>query len=427
MRMVQNGAVSRAGSHSGAIDGRYRALDAWRGVAALMVALYHMPLLHSATGAKWFANAELFVDFFFVLSGFVICHAYGDRVGDTDRAGRFMIRRFGRTWPLHAAVLSGFAALEALKLAAHRFGGMPLEHQPFTENFSPDLLLSNLLFTQAFNLHGMTSWNYPAWSVAVEFYAYAAFALIVVAAGARAAVFLTAAVATALALAVLSPRAMFATHDFGFLRCIYGFFLGCVACRAVAHWRFSWSGRLATALELSALAAVAVFLALTADNATSFLAPLLFAAVVLIFSRESGAISNLMRRRTPQALGRWSYSIYMIHALVFAAFAIVAQIALKFGVVSADLLQRRSSRFWEIDSALTTGVVMMLLLAIIVALAAFSYRFIEEPARLTFNRLASRTRKPVAFRSRRLWPALLVDRLQEHRKAQRTFRPGTVA
>ncbi len=58
-------------------------------------------------------NAWLFVDFFFVLSGFVIAYAYLDSLG-TPRATRiFVIRRIGRVWPLHVVLLGVFVAFEA--------------------------------------------------------------------------------------------------------------------------------------------------------------------------------------------------------------------------------------------------------------------------------------------------------------------------
>ena len=100
---------------------RYQVLDAWRGICALLVAFVHVPVAHAWQNAEAFHSLQLFVDFFFVLSGFVICHAYGRRLDvDRDWPG-FMIRRFGRVWPLHAAVLAGFAVIELLKLAAQAF------------------------------------------------------------------------------------------------------------------------------------------------------------------------------------------------------------------------------------------------------------------------------------------------------------------
>ena len=51
----------------------FHALDAGRGIAALVVVLFHLP---AAMRGEGFGNAHLAVDFFFGLSGFVLAHAY---------------------------------------------------------------------------------------------------------------------------------------------------------------------------------------------------------------------------------------------------------------------------------------------------------------------------------------------------------------
>ena len=57
---------------------RFLVLDGLRGLAAIAVALYHAGL---ALGVPYLTTrAYLAVDFFFVLSGFVIAHAYEDQL-----------------------------------------------------------------------------------------------------------------------------------------------------------------------------------------------------------------------------------------------------------------------------------------------------------------------------------------------------------
>src|SRR5262245_27174568 len=95
-----------------------------------------------------------------------------------------------------------------------------------------------------------------------------------------------------LGLAVVSscPRYMDATYDYGFFRCVYGFFLGhlvyCAHTRR--HARGSIGPRVATVFELSAVILVVTFASLAGRDPISLAAPLVFAAVVYVFSFEAG-------------------------------------------------------------------------------------------------------------------------------------------
>ena len=54
--------------------GIYDKLESLRGVAACCVALHHSPFMLGAQPAGFVASSYLFVDFFFILSGFVMTH-----------------------------------------------------------------------------------------------------------------------------------------------------------------------------------------------------------------------------------------------------------------------------------------------------------------------------------------------------------------
>jgi peptidoglycan/LPS O-acetylase OafA/YrhL len=51
---------------------RFGALDGLRGISAVAVALLHLPVAFHLFGSPVVREAYVFVDFFFVLSGFVI-------------------------------------------------------------------------------------------------------------------------------------------------------------------------------------------------------------------------------------------------------------------------------------------------------------------------------------------------------------------
>ncbi len=82
----------------------YEILDGLRGVAALMVIMYHvLEVFPLSFTSRQFSHGHLAVDFFFILSGFVIGYAYDDRWGRMT-VGNFFKRRLIR---LHPMVLMG--------------------------------------------------------------------------------------------------------------------------------------------------------------------------------------------------------------------------------------------------------------------------------------------------------------------------------
>lgn len=79
---------------------RYEILDGLRGVAALMVVIFHLFETYSKGPAFQIVNhGYLAVDFFFVLSGFVIGYAYDDRWDKMTTWG-FFKRRLTRLHPM---------------------------------------------------------------------------------------------------------------------------------------------------------------------------------------------------------------------------------------------------------------------------------------------------------------------------------------
>jgi len=79
--------------------GRLTGLDALRGVAALVVFLGHVGYL---TGFFAIPASYLAVDFFFMLSGYVMARTYEHRLGDDLSAGAFLWLRLKRLWPVCA-------------------------------------------------------------------------------------------------------------------------------------------------------------------------------------------------------------------------------------------------------------------------------------------------------------------------------------
>jgi peptidoglycan/LPS O-acetylase OafA/YrhL len=80
---------------------RYEILDGLRGVAAIMVVAFHILEAHATSHFDQVINhGYLAVDFFFVLSGFVIGYAYDDRWAKGMSIGTFCKRRLIRLQPM---------------------------------------------------------------------------------------------------------------------------------------------------------------------------------------------------------------------------------------------------------------------------------------------------------------------------------------
>jgi peptidoglycan/LPS O-acetylase OafA/YrhL len=358
---------------------RYETLDGWRGLAALAIAFYHLPVAHAFRDLAGWKNLEFFVDFFFVLSGFVICHAWGRRLNTVQEGRVFMLRRFWRVWPLHIVILGAFLLLETAKWAALKINGDLGADPAFTGPTSVPALFSNVLVLQALNLHGTTTWNGPAWSISVEFWTYLAFAGVMLLAKGRLAAMVLLALGGAATVAIFSPIWLFATHDFGLPRAIYGFFAGAITYRLLSHWRVGAMVAPGLALEIGVLALAGFWMALAGMNASSMLAPLVFAAVVMVFAHGTGFVSRLLCSKPVQALGLWSYSIYLVHTLIY--------FGLRFALVTLEKMTGwkltftgdGSQRIFSFGSGFADGAVILALLGLTVLISAFTYRFIEKP------------------------------------------------
>src|SRR5271166_1046431 len=149
---------------------RYVALDAWRGVAALMVALHHFPTNSSIYGLALVRNAYLFDDFFFVLSGFVIAANYQDRIARGFNIRRFMLLRIGRLYPLHFVMLLAFALTETLFALSGSVSDSGRDF--FSGSTSPWALATNLLLIQSLGFNDGLTLNGVAWSISAEMWMY---------------------------------------------------------------------------------------------------------------------------------------------------------------------------------------------------------------------------------------------------------------
>jgi peptidoglycan/LPS O-acetylase OafA/YrhL len=374
---------------------RYEALDALRGLCAICVCLFHFKAMGPIASLPFVRGSWLFVDFFFVLSGFVIAANYRQKLTDKRFLGRFAILRFGRVWPLHMVMLLAFIGFETLGQLLSPYGVM--QRQAFYGSTTVEAIFTNIAFLQAFGLHNGLTWNQPAWSVAVEFWTYLLFAALVAAAAARTERWLLAIVpVAALTLLLVTSNAINVTHDWSLLRCILGFGTGVLAWHVWERRSIQASRPQAVPAFLAEIAAFGLtvaFVVYASGAPFNLAAPLLFAAVIFVFAAEAGPVSGLLRRPLFLLLGRLSFSIYMVHTFVQARFDdALRMIGRLFGPAfltqSSGPGQPYASQAGSTPSQGIAFTIVMLLL--VVGTSWLTWRFVEQPGQRLARRAADR-------------------------------------
>lgn len=358
---------------------RYEVLDSLRGVCACIIVLLHLNTQGAISDSEFIKNGFLFVDFFFVLSGFVITASYGRRLSDGYSPTAFMLLRLGRIYPLHVAVLALFLAFEIVFAVSltHSAG-----RASFTDVYTVPLLVANLLLVQIFVGPDRTSWNAPAWSIAAEFWTYLVFAFVFRFAGRWLVPICTlVAAGSCIYLAFLTDRYLEVFHNGALARCLYGFSLGVIA--------YTVQGRVATLGDrtvpkglwtLSEITAVVVVIAaviFAGPSVYSLAIPPLFLVVILLFAQQAGAVSRILMQKPFLLLGALSYSIYMIHSFIELRF--VNLLSAVGGVIHQPLITAVAGHNEIGGSALFGDAMSILVLAMTIGCAALSYRCIERP------------------------------------------------
>jgi peptidoglycan/LPS O-acetylase OafA/YrhL len=331
------------------VNKRFIALDALRGVAALLIVFYHV--------APWYPT-YLMVDFFFVLSGFVLAHSYlysGRQVS----AFEFINHRIARLYPLHIFGLLFFiAAYVGTKEAFPRY-----------EDGTLYTFLLQLTLTQNVGLHTADQpWNGPSWSISVEFWVSLLFFFYVSTKTRSATLFFTAALFLLViynnsggSLFVLTKN-YYGFINSGLLRGGASFLLGVLTYRMylqLQHAAASPNPLLASVLELVVLA-MAVFVVLSSKIVNSkldMLAPFVFMLAVLVFSFDAGVISKLLYYI--RYLGTISYSIYLNHIPVAIIIVHLSKVY-DFGYMAS---------FYAV-------------FATVLVISHLTYRYVEKPARI---------------------------------------------
>ena len=298
-----------------------RALTGFRGVAALIVALYHFSRGFGGEPVFSVGPGYAAVDAFFVLSGYVLAYNYAStfsRRFDKAEYWDFLIKRICRVYPAYIAIL-----LVATAKLSLNFGGA--EH-------------ASLDGWDAFcNIFMLTGWGLHAtpimgvsWSVSAELFCYLLFPLMALLT-ARQTFFLGFVVVAALAaiagmsqlgLGIEGPMDIVSSdHSFALARALCGFALGVVGYALAEKAKFG----LMTVVNYSLPVALAALAASWYLDDTDLVNYVLIVLVVWLIAQGSKVSETVFGNRPVYFLGEISYSLYLIHPLLVPAFAKLAK------------------------------------------------------------------------------------------------------
>lgn len=370
---------------------KYNSLESLRGLAAILVAIYHSPIIASKS-LPIIANANIFVDFFFILSGFVMSYAYKQKIIAGLKFKDFTLLRIGRLYPLHLFMLLIWVPFIFAKGYVFHFlqiGG----NDPFVIN-SFSTFISNLLLVNSLNIHSHLSWNYPAWSISLEFYTYLIFFffLVLFRRFYRPYYSLIFSLLSYAALYTITEDSLLRTYDFGLLRCVGGFFLG-VYIQSLTEASAQEFNKLQSNIYEIIIIFATLFLILNISNSKiiEFSSFILFGCTVYLFSiQDSGIISRFLNLKPMIFLGTISYSIYLTHAIIFTIIDHIWVYLLKMPVKS---VQGTSITYFDTPYGALLNAIILLT---VVGFSYFTYSYIEKPWRNKFRRKISVYQKTTA-------------------------------
>ena len=335
---------------------RYVSVDALRFLAAMGIVTHHFATkIDDPELQQLFLGNHAFVDFFFAISGFVMFHSYGHRLGTLEEVWAFLRNRLARVYPLH--VLTLFVVL-AMGLTLWR-------GRSDIDLIVPSALLPNLLLIQAWGTTALPTFNVASWSISADWFLYLAFPAVAFVGrrmGAGGLLLLSILAVGGLewgeaAGAIRDWTSL--TYDYGMLRALPTFLAGAALGRLVeTHPVPNLGFGLVWSLFLAALASM-----MLGGSSKAVILLLVMALVACVAAERHGARSFLTHPLMAR-LGDWSYAIYLTHGIT--------------GVLLVNFLGRKVLHLegWMLSAWALGGALVP-----VIALAALIYRTFEVPAR----------------------------------------------
>jgi len=351
-------------------------LESLRGLASFLMVFFHLPKWNPILDIGLLNNGYLMVEFFFVLSGFVIFNAYAEKITTKRDFFRFQLLRFGRLYPLHLIFLFIFLGIEISKyIASTSFNINSPNSTPFeTNNFSA--FVKNILLISAVLPNQSHSYNYPAWSISVEFYTYLVFAACIL-------LIKKSNVMLFAALSIISVFMLATENTFGFesmLRCLAGFFIGCLTAKLSKNIKQSLPSFYSTIV----FTALVSFLQLkTTKDSDLFIYFLTAALIATLVHSTNGVLNKILRFRFLTWLGSISYAVYMSHAAIEWVVVQVIRVLLK----KPEVVGTNGISISQL-SQLETLFACVVVASVVLIFSVILYNKIEKPMREKSRRFA---------------------------------------
>ena len=369
-------------------------LTSLRGLAAILVILLHFNVFCFAL-APWDSPLDhfiqkgyLWVDFFFLLSGFIMMHVYSESFGNSIKNNfkTFMRSRFARIYPLH---LFSFLCMVAFYFWYRaNFILYPVD---YTNTFNINGILTNLLLIQSMHVSNTLPWDSASWSISVEWWMYVVFPFLLipfrritdwkkififfsVIAGYLFVIYYLYPIST-ITNGTLEPsvkHTLDVTYDFGFVRCFFGFLFGMLLYEL---YRISW-GKKYLNKNITWLLTMALAIIVMTVSMPDFIPIIVFAAIILVSVYTEGVGKKLLGLKPLTYLGDISYSLYLMH-LPIMFFLINYLKVKKFPNIQLENLS------WP-----TAWLYASIYLAIVIAVSTLTYYLIEVPMRKKLNQPA---------------------------------------
>jgi len=346
-------------------------LESLRGIAALVVVVFHFNV-SSIFNNQFTQNGWLFVDFFFVLSGFVVAMNYQEKIKTSNQLFNFQARRFLRLYPLHLLMLFAFLGVELAKYFVQVKFDMVATNQAFSIN-NLTSFLENIFLLQNL-LNETLTWNLPSWSISSEFYVYLVFGFLTLVFHNKKSILLVLFFFLSLGSFLFLVENSMGTEN-GFFRCTYSFFLGALIFNFYRRFNYNIPSYISYILMLASI--FVVTFSMGKDSAMTALTPIAFASLILslVMSKGNSFLKKILNNTYLIYLGTISYGVYMIHSLVWWVLAQFSKFVLKVPM-HVDSEGLTSLAF---DNLILANSMMIIGLIIIIGLSHLSYKLIEMP------------------------------------------------